>query len=87
MFKANPWGLFQVAGNAFEWVEDCWNETYQYAPSDDWVRLAGNCSRHVRRGGAWNIIAKMLRSAYRESRPALTRGSNASMRVARTLSQ
>jgi formylglycine-generating enzyme required for sulfatase activity len=87
MFKANPWGLFQVAGNAFEWVEDCWNETYQYAPSDDWVRLAGNCSRHVRRGGAWNIIARMLRSAYRESRPAVTRGSNMGMRVARTLSQ
>jgi formylglycine-generating enzyme required for sulfatase activity len=87
MFKPNPWGLYQVHGNAFEWVEDCWNETYQYAPSDDWVRLAGNCSRHVRRGGAWNIIAKMLRSAYRESRPALTRGSNASMRVARTLNQ
>jgi formylglycine-generating enzyme required for sulfatase activity len=87
MFKANPWGLYQVHGNAFEWVEDCWNETYQYAPSDDWVRLAGNCSRHVRRGGAWNIIAKMLRSAYREQRPVLTRGSNMGMRVARTLSQ
>ncbi len=87
MFEANPWGLYQVHGNAFEWVEDCWNETYQYAPSDDWVRLAGNCSRHVRRGGAWNIIARMLRSAYREQRPALTRGSNLGLRVARTLGQ
>jgi formylglycine-generating enzyme required for sulfatase activity len=87
MFEANPWGLYQVHGNAFEWLEDCWNETYQYAPSDDWVRLAGNCSRHVRRGGAWNIPAKMLRSAYREQRPAFTRGSNLGLRVARTLSQ
>jgi formylglycine-generating enzyme required for sulfatase activity len=87
MFEANPWGLSQVHGNAFEWVEDCWNETYQYAPSDDWIRLAGNCSRHVRRGGAWNIAAKTLRSAYRENRPALTRGSNLGMRVARTLNQ
>ena len=87
VFEANPWGLFQVHGNAFEWVEDCWNETYQYAPSDDWVRLAGNCGRHVRRGGAWNIGAKMLRSAYRDQRPALTRGSNMGIRVARTLSQ
>lgn len=87
MFKPNPWGLYQVNGNAFEWVEDCWNETYQYAPSDDWVRLAGNCSRHVRRGGAWNFGPKMLRSAYRDSRPALTRASNLGMRVARTLSQ
>jgi formylglycine-generating enzyme required for sulfatase activity len=87
MFKANPWGLYQVHGNAFEWVEDCWNETYQYGPADDWVRMAGNCGRHVRRGGAWNIIAKMLRSAYREQRPAATRGSNMGMRVARTLAQ
>jgi formylglycine-generating enzyme required for sulfatase activity len=87
MFDPNPWGLYQVNGNAFEWVEDCWNETYQYAPSDDWVRLAGNCSRHVRRGGAWNTIAKMLRSAYRDSRPAVTHASNTGVRVARTLSQ
>jgi len=87
MFNPNPWGLYQVHGNAFEWVEDCWNETYQYAPSDDWVRLAGNCSRHVRRGGAWNVIAKMLRSAYRDSRPAVTHASNTGMRVARTLGQ
>jgi formylglycine-generating enzyme required for sulfatase activity len=86
-FEANPWGLYQVHGNAFEWVEDCWNETHQYAPSDDWVRLAGNCSRHVRRGGAWNIPARMLRSAYREQRPALTRGSNLGLRVARTLTE
>jgi len=87
MFEPNSWGLYQVHGNAFEWVEDCWNENYQYAPSDDWVRLAGNCGRHVRRGGAWNIPPKMLRSAYREQRPAQTRGSNMGLRVARTLSQ
>ncbi len=87
MFEPNAWGLYQVHGNAFEWLEDCWNETYQYAPSDDWVRLAGNCSRRVRRGGAWNVPAKMLRSAYREQRPAATRGSNVGLRVARTLNQ
>jgi formylglycine-generating enzyme required for sulfatase activity len=87
MYKANPWGLYQVHGNAFEWVEDCWNENYQYAPSDDWMRLAGNCVRHVRRGGAWGYVARMLRSAYRDSRPALTRASNMGLRVARTLDQ
>ena len=98
MFKPNPWGLYQVSGNVFEWVEDCWNDTYQYAPSDGGVRMAGNwagrsdtdvsaggCSRRVRRGGAWNVGAQMLRSAYRESRPALVRGSNVGLRVARPL--
>jgi formylglycine-generating enzyme required for sulfatase activity len=86
-FEPNAWGLYQVHGNAFEWVEDCWNETYENAPSNDSVRMAGNCNRRVRRGGAWNTIARMLRSAYRESRPAVTRGSNMGLRVARTLSQ
>jgi formylglycine-generating enzyme required for sulfatase activity len=100
MFKPNPWGLYQVHGNAFEWVEDCWNETYQHAPTDDGIKMAGNwpgrtesdvraggCGRHVRRAGAWNFGPKMLRSAYRDSRPTLTRASNLGMRVARTLGQ
>jgi formylglycine-generating enzyme required for sulfatase activity len=82
-FTPNTWGLYQVHGNAFEWVEDCWNESYQNAPSGDAASLTGNCSRHVRRGGAWNFIPATLRSAYRDSRPAMTRGSNTGLRVAR----
>jgi formylglycine-generating enzyme required for sulfatase activity len=86
-FGPNPWGLYQVHGNAFEWVEDCWNDNYQSAPSDDAANLSGNCSRHVRRGGAWNFFAATLRSAYRDSRPAFTRAANTGLRVARTLPQ
>jgi formylglycine-generating enzyme required for sulfatase activity len=84
-FGPNPWGLYQVHGNAFEWVEDCWNDNYQNAPADDSVNLSGNCSRHVRRGGAWNYIAPTLRAAYRDARAAALRGSNIGFRVARTL--
>jgi formylglycine-generating enzyme required for sulfatase activity len=83
----NPRGLYQVHGNAFEWVEDCWNEGYRNAPAGDVASLTGNCSRHVRRGGAWNFIPATLRSAYRDSRPAITRGSNTSFRVVRALNQ
>jgi formylglycine-generating enzyme required for sulfatase activity len=86
-FKANAWGLYQVHGNAFEWVEDCWNDSYSNAPADDSVMLAGNCTRHARRAGAWNYPAATLRSAYRDSRPATTRASNTGLRVARTVSQ
>jgi formylglycine-generating enzyme required for sulfatase activity len=86
-FKPNAWGLYQVHGNAFEWVEDCWNDSYTNAPADDAVMLAGNCARRVRRAGAWNYPAATLRSAYRDSRPASTRGSNLSLRVARTVNQ
>jgi formylglycine-generating enzyme required for sulfatase activity len=87
MFKPNPWGLYQVHGNAMEWVEDCWNETYQYGPSDDWMRVAGKCDVHVRRGGAWNTVAKMLRAAYRDNRKTSNRASNTGFRIARTLGQ
>jgi formylglycine-generating enzyme required for sulfatase activity len=87
MFNPNPWGLYQVHGNAMEWVEDCWNETYQGGPTDDWMRIAGRCSVHVRRGGAWNVTAKMLRAAYRDNRKSTNRASNTSFRIARTLGQ
>jgi formylglycine-generating enzyme required for sulfatase activity len=86
-FKPNAWGLYQVHGNAFEWVEDCWNENYTNAPTDGSAMVAGNCTRRVRRAGAWNYPASTLRSAYRDSRPASTRGSNLSFRVARTVNQ
>ena len=87
MFKPNPWGLYQVHGNAMEWVEDCWNDSYQYGPSDDWMRVAGKCDVHVRRSGAWNTPAKMLRAAYRDNRKTGNRASNTGFRVARTLGQ
>jgi formylglycine-generating enzyme required for sulfatase activity len=86
-FAANPFGLYQVHGNAFEWVEDCWNNNYRNAAWDDAASVMGNCSRHVRRGGAWNYIARTLRSAYRDSRPAFGRYSNTGLRIARTLNQ
>jgi formylglycine-generating enzyme required for sulfatase activity len=86
-FKPNAWGLYQVHGNAFEWVEDCWNENYTNAPTDGSAMVADNCIRRVRRAGAWNYPASTLRSAYRDSRPASTRGSNLSLRVARTVNQ
>jgi formylglycine-generating enzyme required for sulfatase activity len=84
-FAANPWGLYQVHGNAFEWVEDCWNDNYRNAPSDGAASLTGDCSRHVRRGGAWNSFATTLRSAYRGARPSYDRAANIGLRLARTL--
>jgi formylglycine-generating enzyme required for sulfatase activity len=86
-YKPNAWGLYQVHGNAFEWIEDCWNNSYSNAPADSSAALSGNCTRHVRRAGAWNYPAATLRAAYRDSRPASTRGSNMSLRVARTVNQ
>jgi formylglycine-generating enzyme required for sulfatase activity len=51
------------------------------------MRVAGNCDVHVRRGGAWNTPAKMLRAAYRDNRKTGNHASNTGFRVARTLNQ
>ena len=53
-FGANAWGLHDMAGNVWEWVEDCWHENYARAPSDGtaWTS-GGNCGRRVLRGGSW----------------------------------
>ena len=46
-------GLFDVHGNVWEWVEDCWNPGYRGAPSDGSARLVTGCTRRVLRGGSW----------------------------------
>jgi formylglycine-generating enzyme required for sulfatase activity len=51
------------------------------------MRVAGKCDVHVRRGGAWNTVAKILRAAYRDNRKTSNRASNTGFRIARTLGQ
>ena len=65
-FPANAFGLHDMHGNVYEWVKDCWNDTYDGAPSDGSAWLAGDCSVRVLRGGAWDIIPYLSRSAYRD---------------------
>lgn len=64
-FKANGFGLFDTAGNAAEWVEDCWNDNYKNAPRDGSAWTAGQCQLRVLRGGAFDSQAKYLRSSAR----------------------
>ena len=54
-FSANPFGLHDVHGNVWEWVEDCWNDSYDGAPSDGSAWESGNCERRVLRGGSWDV--------------------------------
>ncbi|MDE0609528.1 MAG: SUMF1/EgtB/PvdO family nonheme iron enzyme [Anaerolineaceae bacterium] len=65
-FPANAWGLHDMHGNVWEWVQDCWNDSYKGAPKDGSAWTSGDCSRRVFRGGAWFFDAWYLRSADRD---------------------
>lgn len=84
-FAPNPWGLYQVHGNVYDWVEDCWNDNYEGAPSDGSAWMTVDCSRHVLRGGAFSRIANAARSAARIWFGDSHRLTYMSVRVARTL--
>lgn len=64
-FKANGFGLFDMHGNVWEWVEDCWHANYQGAPDNGRAWQDGNCEIRVLRGGAWDYPATGMRAANR----------------------
>jgi len=65
-FSPNPFGLYNVHGNVWEWTQDCWHENYDRAPTDGSAWTI-NCSGSPRvlRGGSWNDGPQNLRSASR----------------------
>ena len=84
-FAPNGYGLHDVHGNVWEWVEDCYAESYNSVPSDGRSHSTSGCSLRVLRGGSWYNNPRFLRSANRgwvepEDRDGLT-----GFRVARTL--
>ena len=83
--KPNPWGLHDMHGNVWEWVEDCWHESYAGAPSDTNVWKAGDCSRRVLRGGSWRDGPYYVRSASRRWLDIESRFDNFGFRISRTL--
>jgi formylglycine-generating enzyme required for sulfatase activity len=86
-FPANSWGLRDMHGNVAEWCADAWNSTHQGAAPDGTPRAGMTDSHRVIRGGSWDLLPRLLRSASRDALPPHTRRDNLGFRVALTLSE
>ncbi len=64
-FRPNQFGLYDVLGNVWEWVEDCWHDSYDGAPDDGSARRDGACTERVARGGSWHYAPWFVRAAHR----------------------
>ena len=88
-FKPNPFGLYGLLGNNWDWTQDCWHSSYVDAPTDGSAWVSGDCAKHVIRGGAWNNVPIFIRSASRngaaDSGGEYDYSSLAGFRVARDL--
>ncbi len=83
-FHPNAWGLHDMHGNVFEWVEDCWHENYDGAPKDGrpWLQAnGGDCGLRVLRGGSWYDDRDLARSADRFRGFPYFRDNNIGFRV------
>lgn len=84
-FPANPFGLFDVLGNAGQWVQDCWLDNYVGAPDRaDRMRTEASCVARTARGGAWSSVPWRLRAAVRLRNSADIRFDNLGFRLARS---
>ncbi len=85
-YRANRFGLHDMHGNVWEWVEDCYADSYSGAPTNGSARTSGDCSRRVLRGGSWVVNPQLLRSANRIRNAPSNRYVVSGFRLARTVS-
>ena len=66
-FAPNPFGLYGMLGNAWQWTADCWHANYVDAPDDGSAWTEESCDKHVIRGGSWDRLPIFIRSAARSA--------------------
>jgi len=84
-FSPNAFGIYEIIGNVREWVQDCWNESYEGAPDDGSAWQEGDCEKRVIRGGSWSNTPDLLRSSYRSKSPPTNKFDNQGIRLVRDL--
>ncbi len=81
-YAPNAFGFYDFHGNVSEWAADTWHPNYLDAPGDGRAWVETGVDRRVVRGGAWDYLPRLLRSAWRDWRPAEQRADNIGFRVA-----
>lgn len=84
-FPPNPFGLYDMAGNVWEWTADCYHDSYAGAPTDGSAQTADPCRLRSLRGGSWMSFGHWYRSAKRVKYPPDTRSQLNGFRLARNL--
>ncbi len=84
-FRANAFGLHDLAGNVSEWVADCWHDSYRRAPKDGQAWFNPGCRTRVLRGGSWASAPAQLRSPWRAPVDVDTTNAQIGFRVVRDL--
>ena len=90
-FPPNAWGVHDMQGNVWEWVEDCWHPDFTGAPSDGraWLEPGsdGTCAKRVNRGGGWGNGSTSLRLSNRDADPVSNFSDGLGFRVALSLAR
>ncbi len=86
-FPPNNFGLHDMLGNVWEWVEDCYQDNYDGASPNGRAQTSGNCEYRVMRGGAWDFVPMSLRPAVRLFDRPTSRIDNLGFRVAQDITR
>jgi formylglycine-generating enzyme required for sulfatase activity/predicted Ser/Thr protein kinase len=83
LFTPNAFGLYDMLGNVFEWVQDCWHPDYRNAPSDGSAWMGSECSQHDLRGGSWFTLPQYVGVAARNRFEEDYRSNSVGLRLVR----
>lgn len=87
-FQPNAFGLYDMLGNVFEWVQDCWHPDYRGAPADGsaWM-TRGDCTQHNLRGGSWFTAPALVSTSARNRFEDSYRSTSIGFRLVREIPQ
>ena len=85
-FAANRFGLYDMVGNVFEWVEDCSHNNNDGAPTDGSAWMSGGCAEHGLRGGSWFSTPYFVSTSARSRFEPDYRSNSVGFRLIREIS-